>query len=904
MSAVPMANSDEQRLCLALDSCSSADLGRMLEQYSPGASAGRRRTERIETLVAILSDAFVASRVVAGLSPEELRLLRVVARYGGTSVAALNLTGDRAANGVFTSSEAIERLLGRGLLFEEREGGQLVSHPLSATNHLRPWVWAPAAILAALPPSTLVTGIQRAAPAPERIEPTSFSLVRRDLYMILRLLRSRGVRLTRTGHVHRTDLRKLLEFLEQPIVSPRRDLSDPLVYGRALFLLRLMIRAGLAVPDADALRGSELASRVLDASEAAAMRIIFEAWVGSEWDEFQRIGGLTLEPWYYGGGVDVPGPDRLTAARQSIVDVLKQFTAAVGVDAWIDLGALVEYLRQTDPEFLIARLSDAAVAAHGASQGYGSSEYYHDQRLNEQRYYHGFVRRESRGPDRRFRKDRDWADVEGAFIEQVVSESLRWLGLVDLGYDGVGERPTAIRLNPLFLKVFQSAPDESAPRPVGRALVVQPNFEVLVLDALGSLDLLSELDEFAEPRGLDRAAVYTLTRAAFAAGLAAGWTEERAVHRLESASGEPLPQNVRRTLHDWALEFERVHVVRSANLLEAVDAAALDELLTRPAFSTVLARRLTPTVALLRPLEAGALAAVDALHAGRIRHVSYAHDAAHVLDMPVPGEVVVPPDQDEPYLNYRLAKFAARQPSLPHEPARYQVSRESLRRATAAGITIDEVLAVLSFKSRLPLTPDDILTLRGWAGFHAPFRYARVRAVELPSTVTWGDLSRIKALQPFIARILSPSLALVHEDSWEEFQAALEARGVTLRPELRKQPAAERRFLARTTSGRPSSEYGRPQPAAMAGGAARTPRLRRLTGRSLTAFIEQALDDDAPLIIEYRLRSERRPKLRVIEPRDLEVRGGAYYLQAYCRLRGEERDFRLSNIRGVALMTD
>ena len=54
-------------------------------------------------------------------------------------------------------------------------------------------------------------------------------------------------------------------------------------------------------------------------------------------------------------------------------------------------------------------------------------------------------------------------------------------------------------------------------------------------------------------------------------------------------------------------------------------------------------------------------------------------------------------------------------------------------------------------------------------------------------------------------------------------------------------------------------------------------------------------------MIEYRRANERRATLRTIEPRELEVRGGVYYLRAFCRLRQEERDFRLSNILGVAL---
>lgn len=922
MSAAPEPVQDRERLLLALDSYSSNDLARLLEQYSPGASSGRRRAERIEQVAALFSDPSFASRVVSDLSPDELRLLRVVARYRHASVAALNLTGEQASSGVYTSSDAIASLLERGLLlYEHREIGRGGTAAPSSTPASHQWLWAPPAILAALPPPPDAARQLIARQPPERIEAAAFPLVRRDLYVMLRLLRSRGVRLTRTGHAHRTDLRKLLEALEPTTGSPRRDMSDPALNGRVMFMLRLLIRAGLAVPEYDALRGSDRASALLEASEAVAARILFEAWIDAEWDEFQRIGDLTLEPWYYGGAVDVPGLDDLAQARRTIVDALSRFLGGAAEGDWLDLRALADFLRQDDPEFLIVRLDDAALSGHGVAYANGMADYYHTQQLNEQRYYHGFVRREARGPDRRLRKDRDWADVEGAFVEQVIAESLYWLGLVDLGYAEAQERPYAVRITPLFLDLLQAQPESVAPPRTGRALVVQPNFDVLVLDALARLDLLSQLDEFAEPRSLDRAAVYALSRGALVAGLAAGWTEERVVRMLESASGEPLPQNVRRTLHGWAQEFERVHLYRSVTLLEAPQAGELDRLLAAPNFASALVRRLTPTVALLRLLAPAEVAAAMEVTTQCIRHVDYLNDPPRVLDLASAGEALAPVEADEPYLDYRLRKFADRVSTVPGDPARYLISPESLHRAVYAGMSIDDVLAFLRFKARLPLSPDDVFTLRGWAGFHPPFRFASVRAVELPPTVTWAELGRVKALQRLVARVLSPNLALVDDEHWETFQAELRSRGVVLKPELPKQPATERRLL--TQGGGTSAPRAITATRHADGGVAGVPhgftslrpgdggavtgrntRLRRLHGRALTDFIERALDEEAPILIEYRLHNERREKLRVVEPLDLEVRGGAYYLQAYCRLRREGREFRLSDIRGVALATE
>jgi predicted DNA-binding transcriptional regulator YafY len=53
--------------------------------------------------------------------------------------------------------------------------------------------------------------------------------------------------------------------------------------------------------------------------------------------------------------------------------------------------------------------------------------------------------------------------------------------------------------------------------------------------------------------------------------------------------------------------------------------------------------------------------------------------------------------------------------------------------------------------------------------------------------------------------------------------------------------------------------------------------------------------------MEYKKPTEAGATVRTVDPHELEVRGGAYYLHAFCHTRQEERVFRLANILGVAL---
>lgn len=921
------AGKQRERLRNALDGYAASDIAAMLEAHSPGAGAARRKSERIDQLVRILADPEFIRRAVSLLTPLGRSLLAVAARAERISLSALFLAGENAEGDEPPVRRELEALLRRGLLLiDDRETpGRGELSLVEPVARLR-WVWTPAAVREALPsPLELVPAPPPTEREPAKAAPGSFAQLRRDLYLAIRFLKTSGIRCTRVGEPHRTDLRKLQAALSPGQAPPRRAGSDALD-SRLLFLVRLLEATGAARETGGMLRVGPGTDALLNQTEVVAARALYEAWLDLDWDEFRRLTHLTIEPWSYAGPGDVPQRPQLARARRSLAAAL-----ATLPDAWVSVDALAALLRRTDPEFLVPRMTDPAAATNAYYSAHAS--YYQSWQVQEQGFYRGFARTEARGRDRRLRKDRDWTEVEGAFIAQVVGEPLRWLGLVDAGYDaaaartpdsadsgglrgrGEAELPAALRLTALGRQVLTGDLVAAPGAPAGNRLIVQPNFEVLVLDALADFELLAALDAFADPVSVDRAAIYRLSRPALVRGLDAGWSEERIIALLEGESGAPLPQNVRHTLHGWAAEYDRIHVHRDATLLEAPDRASLDRWLAQPDVASLLGRRLTPTAALVRASSAEALEAALLNRGVEVWTTDYALDAPRVLDYTGPDRVAVWPEDDEPYLRYRLDRFADRQPGRPDQPApgpagerrlHYRITRTSLARARQHDLSIDEILSFLRYKSRTSLTADDVLTLRGWAGYYPPFHYLPVRAVELPPTVNWGELGRIKALRPLIYRVLSASLALVIENSWPRFRDELAARGIVL-DELPPPPPMEE---------------GAPSPAQRAAGSlglatarellngheprqtlrdTRRPALKKLAGRALLDFIEEALDSEAPLLIEYRNQRDRRPTKRVIEPREVEASGGAQYLRAFCRLRQEERNFRLSGILGVAL---
>src|SRR3954447_8991645 len=321
----PTVDQEREKLRGALDGYAAVDIGNMLEALSPGASANRRKAERIEVLVRLLTDPAFAPRALGTLTPLGRRLLGVARGSGRTSVAALLLAGQDAQHDEEAVRREVQGLVGRALLIVEGRGtnGSKVSLDLSQPSAAILRVWVPqflldalAAVTDDLPPLATL----RAEPA--SVEPGSFALLRRDLYLALRFLKATGLRLTRAGEPHRADLRKLLAALQPGQTTGRRDADAAQVEGRVVFLLRLLDAAGLTVADDNQLRADEGVDTFLNEAEPEAARLLYEAWLDLDWNEFQRLPHLVVEPWSYSGPGDVPQADRVAVARHAIADLL------------------------------------------------------------------------------------------------------------------------------------------------------------------------------------------------------------------------------------------------------------------------------------------------------------------------------------------------------------------------------------------------------------------------------------------------------------------------------------------------------------------------------------------------------------------------------------------------------
>jgi hypothetical protein len=159
--------------------------------------------------------------------------------------------------------------------------------------------------------------------------------------------------------------------------------------------------------------------------------------------------------------------------------------------------------------------------------------------------------------------------------------------------------PDAFMLTELGREVLTS--DLSASQqPSSKALVVQPNFQVLLMEPY--MPALYWLVRFGVLEQIGRVSRFTLTREALGRGLKQGASIDEALNFLEQHSQKALPQNVVYTLRDWARQYkEASQEMRVPRLIEAPSEALAGELVSSPKLRAFRLHRVGPRVVAVPP---------------------------------------------------------------------------------------------------------------------------------------------------------------------------------------------------------------------------------------------------------------------------------------------------------------
>jgi XPB/Ssl2-like helicase family protein len=197
----------------------------------------------------------------------------------------------------------------------------------------------------------------------------------------------------------------------------------------------------------------------------------------------------------------------------------------------------------------------------------------------------------------------NWYTSDGEIIVGMLSSTLYELGIVALGYQqhhlpdqDKPVNPDAFMLTDLATAVLATEAESThnATTPSnGRTLIVQPNFELLLLQP--DLPTVYSLLPFAQVDQVGVVSRLTLTRNSVLRGLEAGKNIEQIMQTLEQRSQKELPQNVVYTLRDWTKLYKEVTVAQVL-LLDVPSEAIANELCSSPRFNVFGFRRIAPCV--------------------------------------------------------------------------------------------------------------------------------------------------------------------------------------------------------------------------------------------------------------------------------------------------------------------
>ena len=384
---------------------------------------------------------------------------------------------------------------------------------------------------------------------------------------------------------------------------------------------------------------------------------------------------------------------------------------------WFDFNHLLGLIQNEEPDFLLQRRMP---------QNNYYYNYHYETNYYGIDYYSGFDSKLKLGENTKnsyymrnpaLKRSEDWALVEGEWVALLFQEALAWLGLAELGMSGQG-RPIAFRFTELGAAVLANQPTEAelsaaeqtrqlaAVSPdMTKALLVQPNFDVMILAPLQHQLLLRQVDHFANQSSLGDVAMYRITKESVFRGMRSGLLgsdvfqvlNEIAAYRsppislLQSAIGPPSSSG-------WY--FMRTLICSKHPLPEM-----LDRLMAHPDALKLIGERLGPTFATIK----GDPARLDNLLQQIQREVSPALNSRQKEALPIfldyselqPGALSVEGDRTlkiaahtgNPYLYYLLGQFADLVSwDAPKMSGEFRLSFEGGRRGQRVGLTYEEVV--------------------------------------------------------------------------------------------------------------------------------------------------------------------------------------------------------------------
>jgi hypothetical protein len=667
-------------------------------------------------------------------------------------------------------------------------------------------------------------------PEPAPASTPGFDSLLADLVSATRYFEQNKVRALVSGEPGKRDYQKLNEGLsvkEPGDIKAAKKIDE---LGRLYFLCTLLKETQLVSlkPQNDFFQANPAASEeFFSLPRYRQARLLLGAWSRSGFNEFKRIPSLHFYRMSYYES-SLPDTHKTTQARLFLV-VLLDFYRKQGAllpGEWLDFARLVRSVRDLDTNFLIDHDSSPNHFRQSFRYEYEYDPLFPVQGFYGDEYYSGFTSAlkpalKNKGtihpPDTGFgaplKLSEDFDLVEGEWLAQVFAEPLSWLGLAELARNESG-RPLAFRLTDLGLAALADQPSErerqqnalnqqlAAHGPeLTKALLVQPNFDIMVMAPLENLTLLRQVDRFADQTSMGDVALYRISKDSVLRGLRNGLSGPEIIALLQENNRVPVASNVIQSIEDWAAEFERLVLYENCNLLETPDPATLDRLMAQPDAARFVIKRLGPAFALIKDekesLKPGIVPSDRPYTTANMRglplYLDYRTLHPGSVSFAGPFLLKVKLNTGNPYLLFRLGQFADLETFTQDRfEATFRLTARAGQRAQQQGLTFESVVAFLEMvlprpprrgkSSPDPVSEETLLALKGWLGYYSPLQAEPVLTIQATQAGQLRDIFRLEEFQPALLGWAGPNIALVRESSFEELSTRLAELGMPVKP--------------------------------------------------------------------------------------------------------------------------
>ena len=565
--------------------------------------------------------------------------------------------------------------------------------------------------------------------APARVESTDAELCLRQLFFLWAELRREPANRLKSGSIGKRDVRRIAKSL---LMDEERDIGHLRWMQAILQALNVLESTATAITAAD----TDAVKLFWDASPRVQLASILQSYPNVAYELSLSLNAVVQYAYYSTLAVR-----SAAEIRGQVLNLLKEIAEA----QWFPFSLFVAFLNEGRSGSLV--VSDGAL----------NSLYTH------LRWY-------AAGRRDDLTMSLQQLDRQAALT---VLKELQTLGVVELGYAAPGEVPAALQLTPLALAYFTNQPFPAAEN--GGQVILQPDFQILALGPVG-LSILANLERFATREKFAESVVaYRITREGTYQALQRGESPDTIRVFLEDATGQSVPQNITRTLEDWGEQYERIVIRRDITVLQTDDTETLERLLNDKATGRLL-HRLDAHTAWLRAKDTAKLEAYL-----QRQEMLPAYSQGPEADLPRSlrwDQDALRPRHPMPslYVTGTLRRVAEQHGD------RWELTRQSLRVAVAAGVDVPAVIALVEQMTGVPLTPEWEKQLKAWGNHYGDAQMASVILFRLESDEALQELRRAdRRLSRWIRPLPhAAGLGVVDAKHYDEVQALLAEWGIAI----------------------------------------------------------------------------------------------------------------------------